>query len=300
MSNQLEPREEIETFLDTPIEENELDSANIVVLQAPYDGTTSYKPGTRNGPKAIIQASKHLEDYDIELNRDVSLVGIHTAPPINFTNESPQDVICSVENSVATFANSGKLITLLGGEHTITVGAIRALVKIYPELSVLYLDAHSDFRNEYMGTRWGHASVARRISEICPLVQAGVRSMSEQEKIFIDENNIPVHCLTPHTPSPTDLSKIHLRDLTQTVYISIDLDVFDPAVVSAVGNPEPGGFLWNDVITILRSVIYDRHIVGFDITELSPSEGPEAGALTAAKLAYKMMGYSTTQRRSNE
>ena len=201
-----------------------------------------------------------------------------------------------MRRAVHSVASRGKLVALFGGEHTITVGAVQAMTEVYPALSVLYLDAHADFRDKYMGTGWGHASVARRVYEMCPLVQVGVRSLSEEERIFVQEARIPVVYWTPPRPGIAELADRVLDSLSGEVYVSIDLDVMDPSVMSAVGTPEPGGMSWDEVIGLLRRVAEQRRIVGFDITELSPAEGPEACAFTAAKLAYKLMGYATMRR----
>ena len=164
--------------------------------------------------------------------------------------------------------------------------------ELYSDLSVLYLDAHADMRGSYMGTSWGHASVARRIYESCPLVQVGVRNLSAGEMDFIKTHNVPVFAWTAAPYSAADLIDLVLTNLSSNVYISVDLDVLDPSIMSAVGTPEPGGMFWNDLTILLRRVCESRHIVGFDIVELSPQEGPEACAYTAAKLAYKLMGYA--------
>ena len=198
-----------------------------------------------------------------------------------------------VEEAVSGAYAPGRLIGLLGGEHSITVGAVRALRRVYPELSVLYLDAHADLRDEYMGTRWDHASVARRLRELCPVVQLGVRSASEEEVVLIRESDWPVF-FWEGSPDIDELVATALDGLSPQVYVSIDLDVFDPSLMSAVGTPEPGGMDWEDATRLLRAVCERRDIVGFDVTELSPREGPEACAFTAARLTYKLIGYATS------
>lgn len=280
------------TFLDTPPGENDPESARVFVIPVPYDSTTSFKGGARDGPDAIITASRHLEDYDHELDRDVSLVGIHTTPEIAPDVSGPEAMVERIHRAVKSAAQNGKLVALLGGEHTIAVGAVQALKERHDDLSVLYLDAHADLRDEYMGARWSHACVARRICEVAPVVQVGVRSLSEEERDFIQSRGIPVHFWRSGSSDVEDIAQTAAEQLTQRVYVSIDMDVFDPAVVSAVGTPEPGGMLWHEVTSLLRTVAERREIVGFDISELSPSEGPTAGAFTAARLAYKLIGYS--------
>ena len=279
------------TFLDTPPGENDPESARVFVIPVPYDSTTSFKGGARDGPDAIIRASRHLEDYDHELERDVSLVGIHTTPEIAPDYSGPEAMVERIHRAVTSAANHGKLVALLGGEHTIAIGAVQALKERHDDLSVLYLDAHADLRDEYMGARWSHACVARRICEVAPLVQVGVRSLSEEENDFIRSQGIPVYFWRSGSTNVEDIAQSVADQLTQHVYISIDMDVFDPAVVSAVGTPEPGGMLWHEVTSLLRTVAERRDIVGFDISELSPPEGPTAGAFTAARLAYKLIGY---------
>ena len=283
-----------DTFLDTPPAEADPSRARVTVIPAPYDGTSSYKTGARDGPKAIISASRHLEDYDQELERDVSLVGIHTMPEIVPDFGCPEAMIERVRRSVLQVAADGKLVALLGGEHTVAIGAAQALKEVHPDLSVLYLDAHADLRDQYMGTSSGHASVARRMHGVCPLVEVGVRSLSAEESDFIRDAGIPVFYWTPPIPEMSQLARSVLRSLSAHVYISLDLDVFDPSIMPAVGTPEPGGMGWYEVIGLLKAVCEERQIVGFDITELSPAEGPEACAFTAAKLAYKLIGYATS------
>jgi agmatinase len=281
------------SFLDTPPDEAEYEDASFVVLSIPFDGTTSYRSGARDGPAAIVAASGQLEDYDIELGTDISQVGIHTAPELVPDLSSMSAFIGQVERLTDKVVSDSKTPVLLGGEHTVTIGAVSALARHHSDMAVLYFDAHGDLRDEYMGTRWGHASVARRLLEICPVVHAGVRSVSYEEHRFISDHNLPAH-LWP-TEMPLEEYAVSLIEvLPPTIYISIDLDVLDPSIMAAVGTPEPGGMLWDDMLGILRLVCEQKRVVGFDLVELSPSEGPEACAYTAAKLTYKLMGYVST------
>ena len=282
-----------DSFLDTPPAALSSDAARVILVPVPYDSTTSYKGGARHGPKAILTASRQLEDYDLELDRDISAVGIYTAPEIVPDASGPEAMVQRVERVVRSLAAPDKLIGLLGGEHSITIGAVRALKGIYPDLSVLYFDAHADLREEYMGTPWGHASVARRLHEMCSMTQVGVRSLTADERHFIAEAGIPVVFWPPPGRDIEALSIDLLGSLSGRVYVTVDLDVLDPAVMAAVGTPEPGGMAWEEVTGLLREVGERRQIVGFDITELSPGEGPEACAYTAAKLTYKLIGYAT-------
>jgi agmatinase len=292
------------SFLGLDGEAAALDGARVVVLPVPYDSTTSFRAGARHGPRAIIEASYHLEDYDPELDADVSCVGIHTAPFLEPHMDGPRRMLDRVRGAVAQFLDMGKLVGLLGGEHSLTLGYVEALASRRPNssshegLTVLYLDAHADLRDEYMGTRWGHASVARRIAEVCPVVQVGVRSLSQPEMAFVKDGGVAATFWPPQGTWCSgglgpDLVDGIVDRLSRDVYITVDLDVFDPAVVPAVGTPEPGGMDWDQVTTLLRAVGERRRIVGFDVTELSPDLGPPASAYVAAKLVYKLAAYAT-------
>ena len=284
-----------DTFMDTAPCESDASNAGVVIIPIPYDSTTSYKTGAREGPRAIIEASKHIEDYDLELDRDISLVGIHTLPALTPSVDSPEATVEQVSKVVGSVASAGKLPVVLGGEQTVAIGAVQALANIYTDLSVLYFDAHADLRDEYMGSRWGHASVARRIHDFCPIVEVGVRSLSIEERRFISESNILVFFREPFVEDTSSQIDATLAGLTDHIYISVDLDVLDPSIMPAVGTPEPGGMDWLELTGFIRRVASQKKLVGFDISELSPREGPEASAYVAAKLAYKMIGYATSE-----
>ena len=280
------------TFIDTP-PTLDIARARVVLVPVPYDSTTSYRSSARDGPKAIIEASRQLEDYDIELDRDISAVGIYTAPAVEPDLSGPEAMTRRVSAAVRPLAEEGRLVGILGGEHSITVGAVTALKGRYDDISVLYLDAHGDLRDQYMGTAWGHATVARRLHEMCKTVHVGVRSLSAEEQRFILREGLDVVMWPPPTDGPAELAARIVDSLSENVYVSIDLDVLDPSIMAAVGTPEPGGMLWDEAVALLRAVAAERKVVGFDVVELSPNEGPEACAFTAAKLVYKLIGYTT-------
>ena len=281
-----------DTFLGAHPDESSQPAVTLVPV--PYDGTTSYRTGSRDGPRAIINASRQLEDYDLELDRDISEAGVQTAPELEPFAGGPEGMIDRVDRAVSETLTDGAIVGLLGGEHSITVGAVRAFRRRHPDLSVLYLDAHADMRDEYQGSAWSHACVARRVHEMCPLLEVGVRSLSEAERRFIDDEDLPVF-FWPNEAAVVDGILPEIADrLSNTVYVSIDLDALDPSIMAAVGTPEPGGMSWHAVTRLLRYVAERKRIVGFDIVELSPGEGPEACAFTAAKLAYKLIGYTTS------
>ena len=278
-------------FLALPPEQSALETARAVLIPVPYDSTTSYRSGSRDGPAAIIAASGQMEDYDPELDLDVAGLGIHTTPALEPHMGGPALMVQRVREAVTSCIAPGRVVGVLGGEHSLTAGSVQAHFEARPSLSVLYLDAHADLRDEYQGTSWGHASAARRAFDHCPVVLAGVRSLCLEERDFIRDNGIPVwQC-------PPDGSLLPAEDIVAAlgneVYVSVDLDVFDPSLMSAVGTPEPGGLSWTQVVSLLRRVGESRRIVGFDVCELSPGEGPTACSYTAARLVAKLAAYST-------
>lgn len=267
--------------------------SRVVIVSAPYDKTTTYIHGTNSAPGAIIDASKYLELYDDELNQETFKVGIHTSPALEIGNIPSEEMVKKVQGAFAEILKSNKFPVMLGGEHSVSIGAVSALKEAYPNLSVLQLDAHNDLRNEYFGSKFNHGCVARRLSEMCPLVQVGTRSMSKEEKDFLATQangkikNISVYDILDHPMWKDDACK----NLTENVYITIDLDVFDPSLVPAVGTPEPGGIGWYETLDLLRDVSKDRKVVGFDIVELCPIQGQVASDFLAAKLLYRLIGY---------
>ena len=280
-----------QNFLALSGEQSDLDQADVVLIPVPYDSTTSFRSGTRDGPRAIIEASYGLEDYDGELDLDVSQVGIHTTAMVEPHMGGPEQMVKRVHQAVTRYVEARKLVGVLGGEHSVSIGSVRAHLESYPKLSVLYLDAHPDLRGEYMGTPWGHASGARRIHEVCPLVLVGVRSLCQEERDYIRCQGIPTYFWPPSDHDEVPSMEIVDR-LGPEVYISIDLDVFDPAMMASVGTPEPGGMSWYQVTGLLRQVARSRRVVGFDVCELSPGDGPPACSYTAAKLVYKLIAYA--------
>ncbi|HPC74737.1 MAG TPA: agmatinase [Syntrophales bacterium] len=265
--------------------------ASFVVLPVPYDLTSTYQSGSRRGPAAILDASCNMELYDEELRRETYRAGIHTLPFLEPDARGPREMIRKVEEVVDGIVRHGKIPVVLGGEHSISTGCVRALKKKYPRLSVLHLDAHADMRDRYQGSPFSHACVARRILEICPVVHVGIRSMSREEALFIGKKGIRVFPPDVLRKTPEWEKKV-CENLTEDVYISVDLDVFDPSLMPATGTPEPGGLDWHDVISLVREVAGTSRIRGFDVVELSPIPGMVAPEFLAAKLAYRMMGYA--------
>lgn len=271
--------------------------ARVVILPVPYDGTTGWRSGTRDGPRAIIDVSQYLELYDLELGLETYKVGIHTLPEVQPLASGPEAMVQRVYEIARELIKEGKLIVMLGGEHSLTLGMVKAYVDKFSNLCVLQLDAHADLRDEYMGTKYSRACLMRRLFELCPMVQVGIRSLSWEEQQFLNQNKVPLFFASEETVTPGSLKKI-VSSLSENVYVTIDLDVFDPGVMPAVGNPEPGGLQWAGVINLLKEVTLERHIVGFDLMELCPREGPISCAFLAAKLAYRLIGYITLKEKT--
>jgi len=269
---------------------SDLQQAQAVIVPVPYDGTSEWRTGSRHGPQAIIDASQYLELYDIDLDREISEVGICTLPHVKPSLDHPQDMIDRVYRIIGSVVQMDKLAVLLGGEHSLSLGAVRAYREAFPGLSVLQLDAHADLRNQYLGTQYGQASVMRRVLEVCPISQVGVRSLSLEEKQFLAQQNLTQFYTSDLVLKPGNMDRM-IDSLTEDVYVTIDVDVLDPSIMPAVGTPEPDGMSWRQVLDIVRSVALHRRVVAFDLMEFCPQEGPNSCAFTLAKLAYKLIGH---------
>jgi len=268
---------------------DDFDQARAVILPVLYDSTTDWRSGSRDGPGAIIESSQYIELYDFEMDREIYKVGIHTAPEVEPVMSGPEGMIQRVYEIIKYLNTQGKITCMLGGEHSLSLGPIRAHAEDHAGLTVLQLDAHSDLRDEYLGTSIGHASVMRRAMELCPVVQVGIRSMSIDESRFIKEKKLEIFYGHHTIFNPPTIKKIVSR-LNKKVYITVDADVFDLGLVNAVGTPEPGGLSWYDVISLVEAVAAQREVVGFDVVELCPREGTSAAPFVLARLAYKLIG----------
>jgi agmatinase len=263
------------------------DPACVVILPVPYDATTTARAGAREGPSAIIHASQDLERYDLTLGFDTTHHGIHTLPDLAPQSDSPGAMVDRIEDVVGSLLDDGKFVVTLGGEHTVSIGAVRAHVRRFPDLSVLAVDAHADVRDEYLDSRYNHACPLRRIAEVCPVVQVGMRSASPDQLEFIREQGLTF--LTPAAYRAAGAKEV-VQKLSSNVYVDIDVDGIDPSQMAAVGTPEPGGLFYDEVIELLTKLAEGRKIVGFDLVELAPDYGPPACAALAARLAQRIIG----------
>jgi len=276
-------------FLGLPEEYATYSTAKVVILPIPYELTLSYESGTRFGPQAIIAASRQVETFDDELDVELSTLGIATSPEIEQTVEGPEAMQGKIYHKCLEILKDGKFVLALGGEHSITAALVRAHKEKYGKLSVIQIDAHTDLRDSYQGSRFSHACVMARVAEMADFCSIGIRSFSndDNERKYADRIIKPRHWRN----NPGHFEKC-LAELAENVYITIDLDSLDPSIMPAVGTPEPGGLTWDDVISMLETITGCKKIVGADIVELSPRPGLTYADFTAAKLALKVIGYS--------
>jgi agmatinase len=276
-------------FVAPPAEYAAYERARVVVLPVPYDGTTTGRAGAGDGPAAIIAASEDMELYDLDLGFEPYRWGIHTLSELAPHSGNAEATIARIEDVVGELLDDGKFVVTLGGEHTVAVGAVRAHAARVPHLSVLAIDAHADLRDSYLDSPYNHACTLRRILEVAPVTQVGLRSAEAEEATLIRERDLAFYSPQAYRRLAGGPREVVER-LSDAVYVTIDLDGLDPSQMAAVGTPEPGGLLWDEAVELLAAVAEERRIVGFDVTELAPAEGPRACAQLAAKLTYRLIG----------
>lgn len=274
-------------FGGIPDEFARLETAKVVVIPVPYDGTSTWQKGADKGPAALLDAACNMELYDIETGTEVYQEGIYLAPPVT-ENSSPEAMVEAVHKTVASYLEQGKMVTALGGEHSISIGVIRAYMEKYKELTILQIDAHADLRESYEGSKCNHACAVYEANQKAHLVQVGIRSMDVSEnKVMKRENVFFAHEMDTN---PKWMNEAIDR-MTRDVFITIDLDAFDPSIMPSTGTPEPGGMQWYETLKFIRKVNKKRNIVGFDIVELMPNEEEKSSDFLAAKLYYKILTY---------
>jgi agmatinase len=273
----------------TPTTSNFAD-ARVVILPIPLDRTTSYVPGTRNGPHEILVASSHMELWDEETQTDVHGIGIYTMPEMEFPFAAIDDVMAEINRVAAELVSRGKFPFVLGGEHSITPPIVKAVAEKHPGLSVLQIDAHADLRDAYMGTPNNHACAMRRVLDYATTTQVGIRSLSPEEAAAIPSLKTKIFYDFNMREDPNWIDRV-VDSLGEHVYITIDCDGLDPAIMPSVGTPEPGGLSWYETLRLLRRVIESRKVVGCDLVELAPLAGNIAPNFLCAKLIYKILSY---------
>jgi agmatinase len=282
-------------FCDLPDDLADLSAAAAAIVPVPYDRTSTWKKGAEKGPQAILEASHHIEWYDLATGTEPCRSGIATLPPVECEGP-PEELVDLVDDRVASLISDGVSPVVLGGDHSVSIGAIRAASRLVPGLSVLQIDAHSDSRDEYAGSAFNHACVMARAREWCPVVQVGIRAVDSSELALLDPIRvIYAHQINGPGHEPYWIGRA-LAGLTDKVYVTIDLDGFDPAYVPATGTPEPGGLDWYQVTTLLERVAESRQVIGFDVVELLPTPGHWASEFLAAKLVYRFLSLVLSSR----
>ena len=274
------------------------EKSKVVILPVGYDATTSYLSGTRQGPLAIINASRYLECFDAEINYDCKDIGIFTLPFLTPQMSGPEKMIQNLTEIIDSLISDNKFVVLLGGEHTLTVSMANSYLKKYPEMSVLQIDAHLDLRDSYEGTKFNHACAMRRIITDCTVVQAGIRSVCEEENDYINSNNLKPFYSWNIRKDPDWIEKIN-EAIAKDVYLTIDLDGLDPSIMPSVGTPEPDGLLWHEITGLIKTISQNHNIIGFDVVELCPIPGLVAPDVLAAKLIYRIIGLYSLSKNLN-
>jgi agmatinase len=261
--------------------------SGIIIVPVPYDETSTWMKGANKGPDAILEASVNLEFYDVETSSEAHLTGINTVAPV-IEKETPQKLVKAVYERVLSLLTEKKFPVIIGGNHTVSIGAVKAFSEYFENLTILQLDAHADLRQVYEGSELNHACVMARAREYAPIVQVGIRSMSAEELPYVDKERM---FFSHELYYDKSLYKKALNKLSENVYITIDLDVFDPSVMPSTGTPEPGGPPYYELLHFMRDVIKTRNLVGFDIVELCPSTTNKSPDFIAAKIIYQLLSY---------
>jgi agmatinase len=271
-------------------EEHTFARSKAVVLPVPFERTTSYMPGTKNGPREILAASSQVELYDEELGIEIADVGIHTLPGMESPFADTAEAFAEMRRTAAWLAGEGKFFVALGGEHALTAPLVAGVAEHHPGMSVLQIDAHADLRESYMGDPHSHASAIRRTLDYAPCVQVGIRNLSAPEAAAVPSLRTRVFYDWNMRQDPDWMRRV-VDALSETVYITIDVDGLDPAVMPATGTPEPGGLSWRELIGLMKLVMSRKTVVAADVVELSPIPGFVAPNFLAARLVYKLIGY---------
>lgn len=277
----------IKTYAGIPQKYAALETSKIVLIPVPYDGTSTWQKGADKGPEAFLNASENMELFDIETKTEVYKQGIHLTEPIK-ENSSPEAVVEAVHKMTKDFILRNKFVTVFGGEHSISIGTIRAFNECFDDLTVLHIDAHADLRKEYEGSTCNHACAVYEASQKTNLIQVGIRSMDVSETTIIDEEKT----WFAHDMAGDEYWMDNVIEaLGENVFITFDLDAFDPSIMPSTGTPEPGGLFYYETLEFLKQVFAERNVVGFDIVELCPNENEKSSDFLAAKLYYKMLSY---------
>ena len=283
-------------YAGIPDEYAKLETANVVLIPVPYDGTSTWQKGADKGPEAFLNASENMELYDIETDKEVYKEGIFLTDAIT-ENSSPENMVEAVHSEVKKYINKNKFVTIFGGEHSVSIATIRAFNECFNSLTVLHIDAHADLRKEYEGSSCNHACAVYEANQNTNLVQVGIRSMDISEKRVMNTDKVFfAHDMAVNEYWMDDV----LDQLTGNVFITFDLDALDPSIMPSTGTPEPGGLLYYETLEFLKKVFNERNVVGFDIVELCPNPQEKSSDFIAAKLYYKMLNYKFSSETEDE
>ncbi len=284
------------TFAGIPSSYASFEKSKITLIPVSYDGTSTWGKGADKAPEAFLHAAENMELYDIETDSEVYKQGIYLANPIT-ENESPETMVTAVHEAVKNTIKRNKFVTLVGGEHSISIGAMRAFNECFHNLTVVQIDAHADLRKEYEGSTYNHACALYEANQNTNLVQVGIRSMDAIERTEMNEDNV----FFAHDMVNDDywMDKA-IEAMTDTVYITFDLDALDPSIMPSTGTPEPGGLFWYETLEFLRRIFKEKNVVGFDIVELCPNPNDKSSDFLAAKLYYKMLSYKFYEQNEEE
>lgn len=275
------------TYAGIPEEYASFENSKIVILPVPYDATSTWGKGADNGPEAFLEASENMELYDLETDSEVYTQGVFLYEPL-ICDEKPEIMFQQLRKKTLEIIDTGKLFTMIGGEHSVSIATINAFAQKYDNLSVLQLNAHSDLRESYLDSEFNHACAMHRASKTTNLVQVGIRSSDISEIPFMNKEKM---FFADDIMNMNDWQQSVIDKLGDNVYLTIDLDCFDPSVCPGTGTPEPGGLFWYDVIKLLRLLVEQKNIVAFDIVELAPMETNKISEFLTAKLYYKILSY---------
>ena len=274
------------TYAGIPEKYTSLETAKIVLIPVPYDGTSTWQKGADKGPEAFLHASENMELFDIETGTEVYKQGVYLAQPVT-EKTTPESMVDAVHKETKKYIEKGKFVTIFGGEHSISIGTIRAFKDSFNNLTVLHIDAHADLRKEYEGSACNHACAVYEASQTTNLIQVGIRSMDVSEMEVMDTSKV----YFAHDIQGKPWMEKALEQISGNVFITVDLDAFDPSIMPSTGTPEPGGLQWYETLDFLKKVFKEKNVVGFDIVELCPNEDEKSSDFLAAKLYYKMLTY---------
>ncbi len=280
------------TWFDLEPKLSDPETARVTIIPAPFEGSVSYGKGAAQGPYALFQASRQVEFFEPELKINPCQIGISSIPPLSLAGMPAKDAVEKVAEATRLVLSKGKKPVMIGGEHSLSFGSIKACREFFPDLAILHLDAHSDLRESYHGDPFSHASVMKRVFDAgIKFISAGIRSQCREEWELIQANNLQIY-YAYQLQKMSGWQELIARQLGENIYLTLDLDVFSPAELPGTGTPEPGGIGYYDLLKLFRAISDSgKSIVGFDLVELAPIPDQQVSEFTAARILYQMIGW---------